>query len=64
MSDTAQDHTHETRNDQAPGTKEVAPVIRMQLKDKEYRRLCEEARKRGCSPEELVVRCIQSLLDT
>lgn len=63
MSDTTQNHTHESCEEQARSTQDVAPVIRMQLKDKEYRRLCEEARKRGCTPEELVVRCIQSLLE-
>lgn len=38
--------------------------VRIKLKDKEYRRLIETARERGCSTEELVARCVRRLLDS
>lgn len=38
--------------------------VRIKLKDKEYRRLSETARERGCSTEELVARCVRKLLDS
>lgn len=51
----------------AQGDGETGPKqtsIRVKLKDKEYRRLSETAREKGCSTEELVVRCVRRLLDS
>lgn len=45
---------------------EAAPkptAVRIRLKDREYRRLCEAARELGCSTQELVERCVRKLLD-
>lgn len=45
---------------------EAAPkptAVRIRLKDREYRRLCEAARERGCSTQELVERCLKKLLE-
>lgn len=38
-------------------------AVRIRLKDREYRRLCEAARERGCSTQELVERCVRKLLN-
>lgn len=43
---------------------EKPAIIRIKMKDKEYRRLSEAARKQHCTPEELVERCVQTLLET
>lgn len=56
MSDTTQEKTE--------ATQEKPAVIRIKLKDKEYRRLNEAARAQNCTPEELVARCVQNLLET
>lgn len=47
------------------GSKEGAKptAVRIRLKDREYRLLCEAAHKQGCSTQELVERCVKKLLE-
>lgn len=63
MSDTKQStEEHEARK--LEGEAESKPTaVRIRLKDREYRRLCEAARERGCSTQELVERCVKKLLE-
>lgn len=58
--------SHERSSETSAPDKQAAKpaIIRMKLKDKEYRRLCELAQTRGCAPEELVERCVQELLES
>lgn len=63
MRDTPQGKRDEQGATQVCEAAEKPVAIRMKLKDKDYRRLCEVAREQRCSPEELVERCVQGLLD-
>lgn len=63
MPNTSPSHERETETS-TPDKQATKPsVIRMKLKDKEYRKLCELAQARGCTPEQLVERCVQQLIE-
>lgn len=63
MSDTSQGEAAKNSGKQEGEGEEKMPVIRMKLKDREYRKLCNAARACRCTPEELVERCVKKLLD-
>lgn len=64
MSDTKHGKAGEQDERQGGSAAQKPAVIRIKLKDKEYRRLNEAARAQNCTPEELVARCVQNLLET
>ena len=64
MSDTKHGKTDEQGERQGESAAQKPAVIRIKLKDKEYRRLSEAAREHHCTPEELVERCVQTLLES
>lgn len=64
MSDTKQSAEGDEKQQQE-GVAEAKPTaVRIRLKDKEYRRLCEAARLQGCGTQELVERCVRKLLES
>lgn len=63
MSDISQGDAAKKCGKQEGEGEEKVPVIRMKLKDREYRKLCNAARACRCTPEELVERCVRQLLD-
>lgn len=64
MSDTPDSSIREQAAHSQGGAKEKPITIRLKLKDGDYRRLCEVARKQGCRTEELVERGVRKLLET
>lgn len=64
MSDTSDSTIREQAAHLQDGAKEKPITIRLKLKDGDYRRLCEVARKQGCRTEELVERGVRRLLET
>lgn len=63
MSNITQGDAADKDRKQEGESEEEVPVIRMKLKDKEYRKLCSAAHACRCTPEELVERCVRQLLD-
>lgn len=63
MNSMSQEDTAKKGAELGDGAAEKVPVIRMKLKDKEYRKLCSAARACRCTPEALVERCVRQLLD-
>lgn len=63
MSDTKQSTEGHGDRKQGGEAESKPTAVRIRLKDREYRRLCEAARKRGCSTQELVERCVKKLLE-
>lgn len=61
MSDTKQSTEGQKQGEAAEGK---PSAVRIRLKNREYRRLCEAARERGCSTQELVERCVRKLLES
>lgn len=64
MSDTKQS-TEVNKSLMQGGKEDAKPTaVRIRLKDREYRRLCEAAHKQGYSTQELVERCVRKLIDS
>lgn len=64
VSDIKSDKAETSAAQRESETERKQTSIHIKLKNKEYRRLSETARERGCSTEELVAHCVRRLLDS